>query len=119
MTLRVSKPPEKPILVYDGGCSFCLRWINRWRRVAGKDIDNVSYQLASSWFPEVPREDLKRSVHFIEPSGEVTCGAQAVFRSLRGSKGLGWLDLLYRWLPGFAFLAEWAYRWVARHRGSL
>jgi hypothetical protein len=31
--------PERPLLVWDGDCDFCRRWIERWRRIAGDRVE--------------------------------------------------------------------------------
>ncbi|MFZ5469505.1 MAG: lipase maturation factor family protein [Myxococcota bacterium] len=105
----------KPLLVYDGECGFCRRWIDRWRVTVGEHIDFAPYQEVHARFPQVPREDFARAVHFIE-DGRITHGAQAVFRALsQGSRGqkLLWA---YERVPLFASVAELFYRFVARHR---
>ena len=35
---------SKPILVYDGECGFCRRWIERWRVVTGDRVVYLPYQ---------------------------------------------------------------------------
>ncbi len=54
----------------------------------------------------------------MEPDGRVSRGALAVFRALACGKGpVVALPLAaYRFVPGFAALAEWGYRLVASHR---
>jgi predicted DCC family thiol-disulfide oxidoreductase YuxK len=108
--------PEKPLLIYDGECSFCRAWIARWRRVIGDRIDYAPYQDAAARVPTIPRERFAHAVHLIEPDGRHSQGAEAVFRSLAQAPGHGWPLGLYRSLPGFAAASEWCYRIVARHR---
>jgi len=103
-------------MIYDGDCGFCRRWMNRWRRLAGDLIDYEPYQEAASRFPEIAQEEFRSAVQFIGSNGEVTSGAQAVFRSVAGRWYLSWLDGSYDHLPGFAPLSERIYRWVADHR---
>jgi hypothetical protein len=33
MHVRVSNPPPKPLMIWDGECHFCKRWIERWREI--------------------------------------------------------------------------------------
>jgi predicted DCC family thiol-disulfide oxidoreductase YuxK len=112
----VSNPPVKALMIYDGDCGFCRRWMNRWRRLTGDKIDYEPYQKAASRFPEITREQFGHAVHFVETKGQVTSGARAVFRSVAGLWYLAWLDGAYEHLPGFAPLSERIYRWVADHR---
>jgi len=108
--------PQKPILVWDGECGFCRRWIERWRAITGDRVEYATFQDAASRFPQVRREDFARAVHLIEPDGAVNSGARAVFRSLSYAPGHGWLFGLYRWFPLFAPISEWCYRRVSSQR---
>ena len=33
-----SNLPEKPLLVYDGDCSFCRLWVERWKATTGNQV---------------------------------------------------------------------------------
>ncbi len=111
---------QKPLMVFDGDCHFCRRWIERWRETTLDRVDYQSSQEVGADFPEIPRESFEREVKLIEPDGRVLGGAEAVFRSLNHAARPGLLALLawwmYRQLPGFAPATEWAYHLVARHR---
>jgi predicted DCC family thiol-disulfide oxidoreductase YuxK len=102
-------------LLFDADCGFCRRWIARWQGLTGDRVDYEPYQSAAARFPGIPREDLARAVHLVEPDGTHTSGAEAVFRTLAHG-GRGWPLALYRALPPFARMAELLYRFVARHR---
>jgi predicted DCC family thiol-disulfide oxidoreductase YuxK len=108
--------PARPLLLYDGECSFCRTWIARWRHLLGERVEFAAYQDATSRLPNIPRERFKNAVHLLEPDGRLTHGAEAVFRSLARAPGRGWTLWLYSFLPGFAPVSEWCYRLVARHR---
>jgi predicted DCC family thiol-disulfide oxidoreductase YuxK len=117
MRLRVSKPPPKPLMIWDGECHFCKRWIERWREITAGEVDYLTYQLAASRFPEIPIEQFKRAVAFIEPDGKSFFAAEAVYRSLRCRSSRKWLAWSYDHVPGFAAVSELAYKLIARHRG--
>src|SRR5260370_5866522 len=51
------------------------------------------------------------------PTGERVAGAKAVFSLLNYSDRTTWALRCYNHLPGFAPLSEFAYRFIARHRG--
>jgi predicted DCC family thiol-disulfide oxidoreductase YuxK len=108
--------PGKPLLIYDGECSFCRAWIARWRHVIGERVEYAPYQEAAPRIPDIPRERFAHAVHLVEPDGRCSQAAEAVFRSLAFAPGHGWALWLYRFLPGFAPASEWCYRRVARHR---
>lgn len=109
-------PPERPLLLYDGECSFCRAWIARGRRTIGERIEWVAYQEAGNRLPDLPRERFAHAVHLVEPGGRISHGAEAVFRALARAPGRGLPLFLYRFLPGFAAASEACYAWVAAHR---
>lgn len=115
---RLVSPPtrDRPVLAYDDDCTFCKRWVARWEQWTGDAIAYEPYQKLTTEFPEIPTEAFAEAVKLIEPSGRVTSGAAAVFRSLAlgGATTLGWI--LYRRVPAFAPLCEFAYHFIARHR---
>jgi len=115
--LRVTNPPTKPLMIWDGECHFCRRWIERWREITAGEVDYTTYQEAAHRFPEIPLEQFQRAVAFIEPDGQTFFGAEAVYRSLRYQGSRKWLAWSYDRVPGFAAISETAYNFIARHRG--
>jgi len=107
---------DRPLLVFDGDCSFCRAWVDVWKRLTGDDIDYATYQEAGSRFPDIPRERFATAVQLILPDGEVRSGAHAVFSSLARVRGKAWALWAYEHVPGFAAVAEAAYGVCARHR---
>ena len=114
-TLRVSNPPSKPLLIYDGDCGFCKLWVARWQEETGEAVDYEPLQEAAVRFPEVERKQFEQAVKVIEPDGTVRSGADAVFYSL-GAAGWSWTRWSYQHLPGFAAISEFVYRFIAGHR---
>ena len=115
--LRVTDPPPKPLMIWDGECHFCRRWIERWREITAGEVDYATYQEAANRFPEIPLEQFQRAVAFIEPGGKAFFAAEAVYRSLRYRSSRKWLAWSYDHIPGFAAISETAYDFIARHRG--
>jgi len=105
----------RPVLVYDGDCGFCRRWVARWRKVTGDAVEYLPSDAAIARFPAVPAERYLESVQLIGGRGLVLSGAAAVFAAL-DSAGRTWPLWCYRRVPGFAVVAEAVYRLVARHR---
>ena len=106
----------RPLMVFDGDCGFCRSWIARWRRITGDRVDYAPFQRVAADHPEIEPARFAEAVHLRAPDGTWTRGAAAVFGALAAApRGGAWLDL-YRHVPPFAALAEWAYRLVARHR---
>ena len=113
---RVSNPPPKPLMIWDGDCHFCRRWIERWREITRGAVDYATYQEAAGRFPEIPREQFQKSVVYIDKDGDVCFAAEAVYRSLRCRSSRKWLAWSYNHVPGFAPISEAVYKFIARHR---
>jgi len=116
MQIRVSNPPPKPLIIWDGDCHFCRRWIERWREITRGDVDYATSQESAERFREIPREQFERSVIYIETDGNVFSGAEAVFRSLRCRSSKKWLAWSYERVPGFAPMSESFYKIIASNR---
>ena len=114
--LRVSNPPEKPLLIWDGDCDFCRLWIGRWREMTAGRVDYVTYQEAAERFPEIPPDEFNRSLVLIQPNGTAFFGADAAYRSLSHRRSREWLAWSYDHVPGFAVVSETGYGFIARHR---
>jgi predicted DCC family thiol-disulfide oxidoreductase YuxK len=114
--LRVSNPPAKPLLIWDGDCHFCRLWIERWREVTAGKVDYRASQEVADRFPEIPAEEFDRSVVLIKPDGTALFAAEAVYCSLGYQHSRRWLAWSYDHVPGFAALSETGYGLIARHR---
>src|SRR5229473_6560679 len=114
--LHVSNLPPKPLIIWDGDCHFCRRWIERWREITRDAVDYATSQESAERFPEIPREQFERSVIYIETDGSVFFGAEAVFRSLRCRSSKKWLAWSYDHVPGFAAVSESLYKITASNR---
>src|SRR5438874_11713325 len=113
---RVSNPPPKPLMIWDGDCHFCRRWIERWREITRSEVDYEISQKVGDRFPEIPREQFERSVIYVETDGAVFSGAEAVFRSLRCRSSKTWLAWSYYHVRGFASVSESFYEIISLNR---
>lgn len=102
------------MLIFDGDCHFCRRWIERWRELTRDAVEYAPFQEVADRFPEIPREHFEKAVHFIDADGSVYRGAEAVIRSLGNRAKIS--NWCYQHVPGFAAITETAYAFVARHR---
>lgn len=108
---------EKPLLIFDGDCHFCRRWIERWREATGDKVDYRSSDEAAPDHPGIPRADYDLAVQWIGADGRRESAAAAVLSALAEGPWFGRLLLwLYRQCPPFAALAEFLYRLVASNR---
>ncbi|SEL36826.1 Predicted thiol-disulfide oxidoreductase YuxK, DCC family [Stigmatella aurantiaca] len=107
----------RPLVLYDGTCGFCKRWIARWSAQTQGRVRFLPMKPLRLWLLGIRRADARRAMQLIEPSGRVSHGAQAVFRMLLRSArpGTRWLARLGL-LPGVRGVAEGVYRAVAKHR---
>jgi lipase maturation factor 1 len=112
----IHHPPDRPLVVFDGDCSFCRAWVDRWQRTTGDRADYIAYQQLGARFPEIPREAFSSAVHLILPDGAVFSGAHAVFRLLALVPGRSVSLWLYEKVPGFGAISEAGYSLIARHR---
>jgi len=106
----------KPVLVYDGDCRFCKRWVRRWQKRTGERVEYAPYQGPGVLLRlGIPLAAARRSVQLAMPDGVVYQGAEAVFRVIALAPGLHPLARLGR-LPILRWIAERFYRFVANHR---
>ncbi|MDB6032152.1 MAG: hypothetical protein JWM16_2490 [Verrucomicrobiales bacterium] len=113
---NVERRPARPVMIYDGDCHFCKKWVARWRQATGGKVDYIPLQgpEKDERFPEIPRAHLEAAVHLVEPDGSVYRGAEAVFRALAIRSS--WPLRAYQSMPGVQQTTEAGYRFVASHR---
>jgi lipase maturation factor 1 len=119
LTLRVARPPARPLMIWDGECHFCGGWIRRWQGYTGGAVDYETFQSVGTRFAELGEKDYAKAVYLVLPDGRVFRGAEAVFESLNLAPGHGWGLKLYHHVPGFKPVSEWFYRGVAQNRQGL
>lgn len=116
----VTERPAQPVLIFDGSCGFCRRWVARVRKLdRHQRIELLPLQDESA--PQVSgrdRSQLERAMHLVRPDGAVFAGAAAareLFRYLPGGFVVGAICAI----PGVMPVAEHAYAWVARRWGPV
>ena len=106
---------NKPVMLYDGDCGFCRRWIEKWNKITRDLIVYAPYQTKLVDYPQLTEAGCRAAVQLILPDGSVLSGAGAVFKALDiGGKKFGWKA--YGHMPFFKSVAEWGYRRVANNR---
>jgi lipase maturation factor 1 len=94
-------------------------WVGYWQSLTGDRVEYISYQTGADRFPDVPRADFQRAVHYFEGETRYS-GAEAVFHLMEFAGCAFWrLPLwLYQKLPGFALITQALYRLIAAHRNA-
>lgn len=116
----MADPRERPLVVYDGSCGFCRRWVSRLRRWdRDARLDYLALQdPAAERATGRPRSALELAAHAVLPSGEVLAGA-AAFRAICAYLPAGAVPAALLRVPGILPLAEHVYRWIARTWGPV
>jgi predicted DCC family thiol-disulfide oxidoreductase YuxK len=109
---------ERPLLVYDAGCGFCVYWARYWQKLTGDAVNYQPYQEVAPQHPQISLTDFQRGVQYITPDGRLASAAEASFLTLSHARGKGFWLTLYKKLPGFAAIAEWMYAFIAAHRSA-
>jgi predicted DCC family thiol-disulfide oxidoreductase YuxK len=106
----------RPLLVYDGDCAFCEYWARYWKRLTGDAVRYGRYQEVGTQYPGIAAADYQRAVQYITADGGHASAAEASFRTLSHARGKGIWLALYRRVPGFAYVSELIYAFIAAHR---
>ncbi len=106
-----------PLLIYDGRCGFCRAQAARLSRLAGpRIVTRPAETRLLERFPGLTAERCMREIVLADPAGRLYGGAEAIAQALhQGHPGLGSLALAY-YIPPIAWVADRAYRFIARHR---
>jgi predicted DCC family thiol-disulfide oxidoreductase YuxK len=105
------------VVLYDGQCGFCSRWVKRWERtLARRGFETAS--LDEPWVAEKlkrPHEELVTDIRLLTASGQLISGADVY---LYVARRIWWAWPFYAVfsLPGFNRLIHAGYRWFARNR---
>lgn len=117
----MSSSPTAPVVLWDGECGFCRKWVDHWRDRVPDDIRFVPFQEIA---PELLQEwgldalELEGAMHFVDEQEHVHRGAGAVARLLRNAEEARYLLFadLYGQVETFRLVADGAYRFIANHR---
>ncbi|MFZ4482531.1 MAG: lipase maturation factor family protein [Chthoniobacterales bacterium] len=116
--MDTSARPLKPVFYWDGDCTFCRRWVDRWRATTAGRVDYQLLQEAPAAVLAAAGGLPPQRVVLEQADGSLVTGAKAALTALApDSRGASLLLNLQDVIPGFARLTESAYAMVARHRG--
>jgi predicted DCC family thiol-disulfide oxidoreductase YuxK len=107
------------LVLYDGECGFCrtsLGWLLRWDRRGRLEPVALQSARAADILAELSEEERMDSWHLVSPDGERWSAGAAAPQLLRLLPGGRVPARILDAAPG---ITERAYRFAARHRGSL
>jgi predicted DCC family thiol-disulfide oxidoreductase YuxK len=111
----------RPVVVYDGGCTFCQAQIARIQRYdPWKQFEYVARQTPGleARFPPLAEADFEQGMRLIGLDGRIHVGADAVYQIARRLAVWRWVAWVYR-LPVARGVARLIYRWIAANRHVL
>lgn len=114
----MSAAPNKPVVIYDGQCRFCLEQVSRLKmRDRDGRIDFLPFPSAAidERFPHLREMDIDEGMRFITPRGDVFIGADALHQIARELPRWRWIAWLYR-VPCVSPIAKAVYAWIAARR---
>ncbi len=108
-------PDSRGLIVFDGQCGFCRRWI-RYMNHFKRHPESVAWQQTDLAALGLTAEQCMAAVQWVGPTGAIASGSDAAARVLIVA-GLPW-NIVGRlmFLPGIRPILQRAYRWVAENR---
>jgi predicted DCC family thiol-disulfide oxidoreductase YuxK len=108
-----------PVLVYDGDCGFCTASARQARRITPKHITIAASRGLDLSALGLSADECDAALQFVDHTGAVHSGAEAVASLLRECRGAWPLVGRTMSLPGVRGVAASTYRLVARNRHRL
>jgi predicted DCC family thiol-disulfide oxidoreductase YuxK len=100
-------------VLYDEGCGFCTRVVQRLARPGRVDAAAIGSPLGSALLRDLTPEERYAAVHVVDPLGRRSSGGTALAPLARELPGGTYAAAVLEAFPG---ATERAYRLVARHR---
>jgi predicted DCC family thiol-disulfide oxidoreductase YuxK len=113
-----STPRTRPVLLYDGDCSFCT-WCAHLIERIGPDADVVAWQLTDLGELGLTEEQAAEAVQWVPADGAIRSGHEAIAATLGGAGGLWGVAGRFLLVPGVSWVAARGYRLVADNRYRL
>lgn len=108
-----------PVLVYDGDCGFCSTSARQARRIAPRHVTIAASRTLNLPALGLSAADCDAALQFVDGTGGVHSGAEAVAELLRECGGAWPLAGRTMRLPILREIAAATYRLVARNRHRL
>jgi predicted DCC family thiol-disulfide oxidoreductase YuxK len=115
---RITTPPGRYVVLYDGHCRFCTAASQRLVRLARRGaVERIDFQApgALDHFPGLTHEACMQQMVLITRDGRIYGGSEAAVRALATRHFVGCFAYLY-YIPGIRQLCDLLYRWIAANR---
>ena len=109
---------DKPVLIFDGDCGFCTRSVNVFKRLP-VDAEVTAYQFADLEAYGTTEERASHEVLWVDHSGRIHGGAQAIARLLLSAGGIYAVAGMLMRTPPLRWIAAGVYRLVANNRQKM
>ncbi|MEM6822880.1 MAG: lipase maturation factor family protein [Verrucomicrobiota bacterium] len=109
---------KRPLLIYDGTCGFCKRWVRRFLARTGNAFDYKPYQDVKDEFPDIPETDFERGAQLIELDNTRHSGARAMLGALALGSGPKWPLKIYQLHPIAKKVIDLVYQFIASNRST-
>src|SRR5262249_47283529 len=108
------------LLIFDGDCAFCSSCVRAAERVLPGELQAMPWQRVPDLavYGLTP-EAAGASVQWVDSSGSLATGAEAVAQALMAAGGVWWLAGRIMVLPGIRSVAAFAYEVIASNRSRL
>ncbi len=109
---------EKPIVIYDGECRFCIWSVRRIQKTDKRDqFDYLPRQTPNieDHFPKLASSDFNTGMRLVMGKDDIYVGADAVYQIYRRLSPFYVFAWLYR-VPVLHFIFRAGYALVARYR---
>ncbi|MCZ6834262.1 MAG: DUF393 domain-containing protein [Planctomycetota bacterium] len=121
MSISQSPSEAKPVIVYDGECSFCIKQMDRFRKRDSAGMYEYTPRQEPGLedrFPGLAQGDFDTGMRLVRPDGTILVGADAVHGIARTLPPWKWAAWLYH-IPGLKWLFRSLYGWIAMNRQRL
>ncbi len=114
---QVAIDNSRGIVLYDGQCGFCSRWVKHW----AKTLKRRGFAIASldePWVSDtikVSLEELVTDIRLLTCDGRLVSGAN-VYLYVTRRIWFAWPFYALFSLPGFNWFIHRGYRWFAKNR---
>lgn len=110
---------QKSILIYDADCGFCQNSVDKLKSIMGDSIDYLPRAELQDGDYGISSQNSNQAIQLIvfeNDTYQVYSAAQAVFRAIETKLGI--FLWCYKYLPGFAWVSEKIYTWIAANRNT-